>query len=95
MSIENLPKSKNQEIRELLEQNLELNEEIFKMVKSIKLYVIGQRVWFVIKLLIIAIPLTIGAIYLPPILKDVLTQYQSIIGIGVDGGSMNTLNSSK
>ena len=96
MTIKKLPKSSDQEIRELLAQNLELNEEMFKMIKSIKLYVVGQRVWFIIKLIIIIIPIAIGVIYLPPILKDVLAQYQSALGsIGTVGDSMNTLNSLK
>ncbi|MFH1522640.1 MAG: hypothetical protein ABIE43_02360 [Patescibacteria group bacterium] len=84
----NLPKSSEQNIKELLEKNLELSQDMHKMVKSIKNYVIGQRIWFVIKLLIIAIPLIVGFIYLPPLLKDLFVQYKELLG-GVSGASSN------
>lgn len=87
-----LPKTPNQEIRELLEQNLELNEEIHKMVKSIKLYVVGQRIWFFIKLIIIIIPIALGAIFLPSILKPLFEQYQQLLGLGESAQQLNNID---
>jgi hypothetical protein len=49
------------------------------MVKSIKTYIIWQRVWFVLKILIIAVPLILGFIYLPPILSDMFEQYKGFL----------------
>jgi hypothetical protein len=78
MSIK-LQKTQDQEIKELLEKNLEMNKEIREMVKSIKTYIIWQRVWFVLKLVIIIIPITLGFIYLPPILSDIFEQYKGVL----------------
>jgi hypothetical protein len=78
MSIK-LQKTPDQEIKELLEKNLEMNKEIREMVKSIKTYIIWQRVWFVLKLVIIIIPITLGFIYLPPILSDIFEQYKGVL----------------
>ncbi len=79
------------EIKKLLEKNLELNQEIFKMVKSIKIYVITQRIWFVLKILIIVVPITLGIIYLPPLLKDVVGKYQQLLGLGSGGLNFENL----
>jgi len=76
----NLQKSPEERIEQLLERNLKLNEEMHKMVKSIRNYVIGQRIWFVLKMLFIVIPLIIGFIYLPPLFKNLFAQYQSLVG---------------
>lgn len=78
MSIK-LQKKPDQEIKELLEKNLEMNKEIREMVKSVKTYIVWQRVWFVLKLVIIIIPITLGFIYLPPILSDIFEQYKGVL----------------
>ncbi len=74
----------DEEIKKLLEKNLTLTEEIHKMVKSIKRYMFWQNVWSFLKILIIVVPIVIGIIYLPPLLKGVFQQYQSLLG-GGDG----------
>jgi len=79
------------EIKKLLEKNLELNQEIFKMVKSIKNYVITQRIWFVLKLLIIVVPIILGIIYLPSLLKDITGKYQQLLGLNQDGLNLENL----
>jgi len=72
------------EIKKLLEKNLELTEEIHRMVKSIKSHIFWQNVFSFLKILIIVVPIIIGIIYLPPLLKGVFQQYQSLLG-GGDG----------
>jgi hypothetical protein len=71
----------DEEIKKLLEKNLELTEEIHKMVKSVKRYMLWQNIWSFLKILIIVVPITIGIIYLPPLLKDVFKQYQNLLGV--------------
>ncbi|MDD5032491.1 MAG: hypothetical protein PHR36_05665 [Patescibacteria group bacterium] len=68
------------EIKKLLEKNLKLAEETHKMVRSIKSYMFWQNVWGFLKILIIVVPIVIGIIYLPPLIKDVFRQYQSLLG---------------
>ena len=79
-----------EEIKNLLKENLKLNQEIYKMVKDIKSFVFWQRIWGVVKILIIVAPIIIGIIYLPPLFKQVLGQYQSLLG--VDQSDLNLGN---
>lgn len=70
------------QVEKLMEENLRLTEEIYKMTKKINKFVLWSRVFGILKILIIAVPVIIGIIYLPPILKDVFNQYKNLIGIG-------------
>ncbi len=78
------------EIKKLLKKNLEMTEDIREMVKSIKRYVVWQRVFGILKILIILIPIIIGVIYLPPLINGFLNQYNKILGITTD--PVNNLN---
>ena len=55
--IENMEEN---EIKKLLKESLELNKETNEIVKSVKGYLVIQRAWFFVKVLIIAIPLILG-----------------------------------
>lgn len=70
------------QIEKLIEQNLRLTEEIYKMTKKINHFILWSRIFGVIKILIIAVPVILGIIYLPPILKDAFDKYKNLIGIG-------------
>lgn len=80
----------DEEIKKLLKKNLEMTEDIREMVKSIKRYVVWQRIFGLLKVLIILIPIIIGVIYLPPLIKGFWSQYSRILGITTD--PMNNLN---
>jgi len=77
------------EIKKLLEKNLQLTQEVYKMTKSIKSFVIWQRIFGLLKILIIVVPIVLGIIYLPPLIKDLINQYQSILDIGSVVGDSN------
>ena len=72
----------DQELKKLVKKNLELNKEMYDMVKYIKRFIIFQQIFGAIKILLIVVPLVLGIIYLPPLIKDTLKQYQSLIGVG-------------
>ena len=78
------------QVKKLLEKNLKLTEEIYKMSKSIKSFMMWQKIFGFLKILIIVVPIVLGIIYLPPLLKNVLGQYQDLLGIG-GGGSGNII----
>jgi hypothetical protein len=61
--------------------------EIKKMVKSIKNHFIRDEIFSFLRLLIIIVPLVIGAIYLMPIVEKSMQQYQQILGLSTDIGS--------
>ena len=61
----------DEEIKKLLEQNLELTKEIYAMTKKIKSYITFQKVMSVIYIMLIVAPIILSIIYLPPLLKGV------------------------
>ena len=66
------------EQNELLRRNIALNEEILSNTEYIKKYIKWQKVWGVAKVLIILIPLIIGSLYLPPLIKMYFDQINQI-----------------
>ncbi|MFC1678115.1 hypothetical protein ACFLZ9_00080 [Patescibacteria group bacterium] len=84
----------NNEIRELLNKNLELTKEILEMTKKIKKFITFQKVMSIIYILIIVVPIILSIFYLPPLLKDVIGPYKELLGlteaaIQVDPSSIN------
>ncbi len=69
----------DQEIKDLLNQNLAVSQEILKVTKYLKRRAQMETVWTIVKILLIVVPLIIGIIYLPPILKGALSSYGSIM----------------
>lgn len=84
----------DEEIKKLLEQNLALNREIYRHTKYIRTYVFWAQVAGVIKILLIVVPVVLGIIYLPPLLKNLFEQYKNLIGIqaGVSNPIESLLN---
>ena len=70
-----------EQVKKLLEKNLELSEKIYKNSKYIKRFVITSQILGFLKLLLIVVPIVLGIIYLPPLLKNIYSQYQELLGI--------------
>lgn len=66
------------EMKMLLENNTQDIKEIKAMVNHVNTYVAWQKIFAWLKLIIIIIPLTIGLIYLPPLVREA---YQKILSI--------------
>ena len=62
----------------LLQRNLELSQEILEKTEAIRVYIKWQKIWSTVRMLIIIIPLVIGFIYLPPLIKDYLAKLSSL-----------------
>lgn len=69
----------NEEIKKLLEENLELTRETQKMVKKVKNHIVLEQFFSIIKILIIVVPLILAYLYLPTILKPYIEQYQQVM----------------
>ncbi len=82
----------DEEIKKLLEKNLELTEEIYKKAKYMKRYVIFQQIFCILKILIIVVPIVLGIIYLPPLLKNVYSQYQELLNLGGKVDTIDTID---
>lgn len=68
-------------IKDLLKKNHEALEEILGVVRYTRRFVIWQQIFGVIKLILIIIPIVLGVIYLPPILRDLVGQYRELLSI--------------
>jgi ferric iron reductase protein FhuF len=65
----------------LLKECLAKNEEILQSIGAIRRYIRWQKTWSLIRFLIIAIPIILSIIYLPPLIKDAMQSYQSFKAI--------------
>jgi hypothetical protein len=84
--------NETEEIKKLLEQNLQYSQEIYKQTKYIKSYVFWAQIFGVLKILIIVVPIVIGIIYLPTLLSGLLNQYKDVLGIqGASSGALQGL----
>ena len=83
--------NQDEQIKKLLEKNLEYSREIYQQTKYIKNYVFWAQVAGVLKILLIVVPIILGIIYLPPLLKGVFDQYKDILG--VEAGTGNPIES--
>lgn len=66
------------QIKKLLEENIKLNKELLEKTEKIEKYVKLRKVWGVLKVVFIAIPLILSFIYLPPLLKPIVDEYLKI-----------------
>lgn len=62
-------------LHDLLEENLKISKETNQLIKQLKSWVVWQRIFGVIKILIILIPIILGIIFLPPLLKLLVSSY--------------------
>lgn len=75
----------DQELKELLEKNLEYNKAIYEQVEKTRKYIFWGRVVEAVKLTIIVVPIILGILYLPPLIKSFFSFYQGLLG-GAGGG---------
>jgi len=73
------PTDKDQ-VKKLVEENLKLTQEIHTMLKSVKSFVVWQRIFNIVKILIIIVPLVLGIIYIPRIIEEIQTNPDKYIG---------------
>lgn len=71
--------SSSENWEELLRANLAKNEEILELTRQIKSHIRWQVAWSFIRLFIIIIPIILGFIYLPPLLKEFLGAYSLLL----------------
>lgn len=74
-----MPEEQPDKLIDLLQANLDRNEEILKISLEIKKYMRWQNFWATIRTLLIVAPIIIGFIYLPPLIKDYIVSYQSLL----------------
>lgn len=86
----------NEQIRQLLQENQQLLQEIYKQTEKTRKYIMAGRIISFIYLILIIAPLVFAAIYLPPLMKSYLAPYQELLGQtqntdGLDTDAINDL----
>lgn len=79
---EHLVKEEKEELKRLLEDNLKYNRAIYADTQKIRSYMFWRMVMGVIWLIVIITPLVVALIWLPPIVKQLISGYQNLLGQG-------------
>lgn len=69
----------DEDLRQSLAEQAVAIAEIRESTRLIYKYIYWQRIWGWFRLLLIIVPLIAGAIYLPPLLKDLISSYTSVL----------------
>ncbi|MFA5696773.1 MAG: hypothetical protein WC917_05045 [Bacilli bacterium] len=69
------PQINNSDLKKLIERNIDLNQEILDSVTYVKKYIQLQKVFSLLKIIIIVIPVIFAILYLTPIFKDISVQF--------------------
>jgi len=69
-----------EEIKKLLQNNLEFSKTIYNAVVKVQRWIFWQRIFRVLKWIIIIIPIILGIIYFP-VLSDIISEFQENLNI--------------
>lgn len=73
------PTAPQDDLKKLLASNLEISKQILELNQKIYRAMIWGRIWAIAKIIIIAVPIILGIIYLPPLLGEVLAPYRDLL----------------
>lgn len=68
-----------QELKTLLEDNLNYTKACYAQLERWRRWLFWNRVWGGVKFVFIAVPLVLGAIYLPPLVQQWVEQYMKLL----------------
>ncbi len=83
--------SQGEQIKEIVEENLRLTKEIHEMTTKVRRYVVVARIFSILKILLIVVPIVLGILYLPPLMNNLIDKYKDFLGLG-DNISIEDLN---
>lgn len=69
-----------QQMKQLLENNTNTIKGMEASLKKINNYMKWQYIFAIFKIIVIVIPLILGFIFLPPLLKNIVAPYQELLG---------------
>lgn len=67
------------QVRQLLEENLNYTKACYAELARVRRWMRWQQVWGVVKFVVIVVPLIVGAIYLPPLIQQLVEQYTKLL----------------
>ena len=66
----------NEQVKVLLEKNLEYSKEIFEISKKVKRYILWGRIMTALSLIIfVVLPIILGIVYLPSIFENMMSNF--------------------
>jgi len=68
-----------EEIKQLLQKNLEYSKETHHMLMKIKRYILMQHIMNILKLILIIVPLFLAIFYAIPYLRETIKVYESMM----------------
>ncbi len=71
----------HEDMKKLIEQNIELSKKILKLSKRNNKMLNWQKLWGFLKVVLIFIPIILGFIYLPPLFEGMLEFYRDLLGL--------------
>ncbi|OIO46443.1 MAG: hypothetical protein AUJ28_02485 [Parcubacteria group bacterium CG1_02_37_51] len=88
--------SMEDQIKKLLQENLEYSKEIYEINQKVKRYIFWGRIISLVQLLLVIVPIILGIIYLPSLASDFIHNFTGLNAVkgevpSVDGGSLNIL----
>ena len=76
------------ELKKLIKQNIKLSrenkaliEQDHEMIKKIRRFVIASQITWGLKFIIIAVPIILAILYIPPFFRDLIDKFQNFFGI--------------
>lgn len=85
-------KPSGQSVEQLLEENLILTREIYRLTEKTRRYMLMGQILGAIKLVLILAPLIAAIVFLPPYLKQAFSTYSELLGAGSGQTLMPGLN---
>jgi hypothetical protein len=67
------------QVAALTEQNAILSDEVRTLRKKIERYFLMSNIWTIVKIIFIVGPIIVAFIYLPPLFKDLIAEYQQVL----------------
>lgn len=68
-----------EEIKQLLQKNLEYSKETHKILLKVKRYILMQHIMNILKLILIIVPLVLAIFFAVPYLRETLKLYQNMM----------------
>lgn len=64
----------------LMQESLKTNQEVLKLSRYIKKYIVWQKIFFWFKFVLVLVPIILAIVYLPPFLRGAFGSFQSLSG---------------
>ena len=81
--------SQEDKLQAIWEQNSLIQAELAKLTRKVSRYLLLARISAVVWLLLVLGPIIAGIIFLPPLFKDLMASYQSVLPL--DAKTFNSL----